>query len=513
MGKGGKNKSTKSNAKKKAGSSTGLHIETSPTIPYVDAALTSASVSGSNRRRSISLEPQSDIATPPVFATPPTSPLNYSLDLLPSPPPEIDQLLEPTPNSIISELELVEVEPVTPEPVASTSSTTALPPPVSNDVPVVTATDIMANNQEIAAIAELFSTMKKALGSMNGAFDKLEGQSEKMMSHGLDLQATQQLKELRATLQTQIQRQRLEVDEVRRLLESRVKAAIQAAIKERMREMVRQALRDIVKVKVRDELSHQLPEGLRQQVISHQRQILEVKTTLHNSEARRYNSLQTSTTANARLRPLLRPLPTPEQSPVYAPPISRSSSIRTNAQSTMPTPASTLSSMNSHLPSVPAPTPIKRSVSNPFTPSVTWTREPPTASTFFPPDLKSLFSLGPEDTRRLLREYGLASATATPALERPPKERALPSVDEESGSPGSDSDAEIYISIKKGKQKESDTEDEEDPEAHAADMNKFMAHIGVPFLMVPAPKDKGERVSTVSSNSRRRSLLTPLIIK
>ena len=166
------------------------------------------------------------------------------------------------------------------------------------------------------------------------------------------------------------------------------------------------------------------------------------------SEARRYNSLQTSTTTNAPLRPLLRPLPTPEQSPVV-PPISRSSSI--DSRTALPTPASAF-------PRVPAPTPIKRTSSNPF-------KEQPTISALFPADLRSLFALGPDATRKLLREYGLASEHSTPVMEKPPKDIRLPVVDEEAGVT---SDQENNSSGNE--------------EAHAADMNRFMAHIGVRYL-------------------------------
>jgi len=156
--------------------------------------------------------------------------------------------------------------------------------------------------------------------------------------------------------------------------------------------------------------------------------------------------------STARLRPLLRPLPTPEQSPV-APPITRSSSMGT---STLATPASAY-------PGVPAPTPIKRSTSGSFRID----RGPLTASTLFPEDLRSLFRLGPDETRKLLRDYGLVSAAPTPVVERPPpRDRALPSVDEELNS-GSDSE---------------NCSGDEGSEVHAADMNKFMAHIGVRWV-------------------------------
>jgi hypothetical protein len=70
--------------------------------------------------------------------------------------------------------------------------------------------------------------------------------------------------------------------------------------------------------------------------------------------------------------------------------------------------------------------------------------------------------MDPEQTRQLLRDYGLVSESPTPVIEVPPRDRALPGEVEEASSTGA--------------KKEPPGENEE---AHVADMNKFMAHIGV----------------------------------
>lgn len=113
--------------------------------------------------------------------------------------------------------------------------------------------------------------------------------------------------------------------------------------------------------------------------------------------------------------------------------------------STLPTPATAF-------PQGPAPTPIRRSASNPYR-SLTSETVPPSPSPFFPRDMTTLFALNPEETKRLLREYGLTSAVASPATEHPTRARGLSIVNEEAA--------------------------EEDPDVHARDLNKFMAHIGV----------------------------------
>lgn len=129
--------------------------------------------------------------------------------------------------------------------------------------------------------------------------------------------------------------------------------------------------------------------------------------------------------------------------------MSRSTSV--DNPSILPTPSSAY-------PHVPAPTPIRRIASNP-------TREPPTVSALFPPDLRTLFALGPEQTRQLLRDYGLVSESPTPLIETPPKDKGLPAIDEE-------------VSSTRAKNEHLG----ENEETHLADMNRFMAHIGVLLL-------------------------------
>jgi len=225
-----------------------------------------------------------------------------------------------------------------------------------------------------------------------------------------------------------------------------------------------------VEEKVRDQLCDQIPEDLRQQFVEHRRQILEIKTDLHNSEARRHNARLGRSSSTTRLRPLLRPLPTPEQSPT----------IIVTEDSAFNSPVSALPRIRA-----PAPTPIKRSTSYSFKGAET--PVPPTPSPRFPRDLKSLFQLGFEDAKTLLREYGLSSGVSSPAIPNP---KGPPDV----GASGS-----------------SHANGETNDEDHVKDMNKFMAHIGVPFLMIPPPKNQEIQSPTMSPTTRRR-MLRPLII-
>jgi hypothetical protein len=338
--------------------------------------------------------------------------------------------------------------------------------------PTISADDIIS--KDIVAIADMFTMMKKAMLMMTSTFDRFEIQTEKFASHSLDIKAAEQLSQVRKALDDQIARQKFEIEVLGEKLKTKIKEAVREKIRTQLYDIVKVSVGEKVEEKVREELSVQIPEDLRQQITEHRRQILEVKTDLHNSEARRYNAGLRRTSATTKLRPLLRPLPTPEQSPT----------IIVTEDSAFNSPVSALPSIRA-----PAPTPIKRSTSNSFKGAYSFeTVVPPTPSPRFPRDLKTLFSLGVEEARTLLREYGLTSGVSSPVTPRP---RGIPVVGDDGGS--------------------ADANGEMSDEGHVQDMNKFMAHIGVPYLMIPPPKGQEPQSFTMSPTTRRR-MLRPLII-
>lgn len=228
-------------------------------------------------------------------------------------------------------------------------------------------------------------------------------------------------------------------------------------------------------------------------------------------EARRYNASLRSASSDAPLRPLLRPVPTPEQSPY---PILVTSATDSSASArSLP--------FSEHL-RLPVRPPMRRSLSTRSTsstvPSVIsrsqslqMTAATPSVSALFPKDLRSLFSLDPGSTRTLLKEYGLPSCTPSPATEEPMYQFKPPSMPH---SPAAH---------KPPSPVEEESESEEDMKSHMTDMNTFMSHIGVrfdytfslmirltvshqvPFKMIPPPRSK-------ETNAEKRKKLAPLII-
>ncbi|KAG5645439.1 hypothetical protein DXG03_006263 [Asterophora parasitica] len=317
---------------------------------------------------------------------------------------------------------------------------------------------------DIVAIAELFATLKKTVATLHTTFDRLGTQTEKLAQLAPAMKADQQAN-FCAKLENQIVSHENTMQEVRRLLEDTIKDSLVDHLKSQVFGAIRES--------VAKELKIQIPEKLREQGKAHQREIVEVQTNLHNSDARRHNaSLRSPSMTTEPLRPLLRPLPSALQSPAY---------VSKRPWAAYPSMATAVPSPMTPFPGVPTPTPLTLKVPALMVPpgsNQVFELIPPTPSPLFPRDLGSLFALGPDAAKRLLQDYGLdstASAGPSPSIEKPRAKAPL---------------------TKTGLNTPEDSPKREE------DINKFMAHIGVPLLMVPAPKPKGHACTSTSPSPK-----------
>ena len=115
----------------------------------------SMSTSPADDKNASAQDPQSSLASPSPFRTPPTSPSTPAPDLLPM---------------------------------------ASVPEQHSLQDPIIAAEDIAS--PEILAIADVFATMKSALVSMTSAFDHLGAQTDKLMEIATDTKATQQVRRI-----------------------------------------------------------------------------------------------------------------------------------------------------------------------------------------------------------------------------------------------------------------------------------------------------------------------------
>ncbi|KII95749.1 hypothetical protein PLICRDRAFT_227669 [Plicaturopsis crispa FD-325 SS-3] len=306
-------------------------------------------------------------------------------------------------------------------------------------------------SDEILAVGELLATMKQTLATLGRTFEVLGDQTEKVGQLGPTLTAAHQLGVIRTQLAEQFVTQDQRIEKVKELVSDRLKKDLEEHLRDRIQPMINGAIEEVVQERVKEQLEARIPATFRQLPKSNKRQTLSVQTSLHNSEARRHNGLLTAASMNQPLRPLLRPYPI--QSPLQGPSNLLKPTIKVSSPTDVPpTPA---------IPSPPAPTPIAEVDGD--------TDDTPTPSPFFPRDLASLFALGPDSARLLVQEYGLIDQGQSPV-----EERQNISAARTPSTPGSGDSRE-------------------------ANLNRFMAHIGVPFKMVPAPASSPGSPSLVIS--------------
>ncbi|KAG6866225.1 hypothetical protein C0991_007250 [Blastosporella zonata] len=300
--------------------------------------------------------------------------------------------------------------------------------------------DMDGSTPDVQAIAELFATLKRTVSALHSTFDKLGTQVEKMAYLAPATQTKRQIEGIRFKLEQQITRHEKAMNDVQRLLE--------------------QAISDNLVDRLKADIYDVIHERVAQEVESRVRQ-----------EARRHNANLRSPSMDAeRLRPLLRPLPSALQSPAY---VLKQPFTANNSNIASPVTA---------FPAAPMPTPmVARIPAIVFPPGSKQVFElvPPTPSPLFPRDMRSLFALGPDAAKQLLNDYGLQNTSAAP-------------------SPSKTDGHRIRVATQTGLNTPVTSPVIEPHTTREEDINKFMAHIGVPYLMVPAPKPKsGPRLHLV----------------
>jgi len=288
-----------------------------------------------------------------------------------------------------------------------------------------------APTSDLLAVNELLSTMKSTLSALGKTFETLGEQTTKVAELGPAMEATHQVVLIRSQLTAQYARQDVRMQEVKTLLRDVLKEQLAETLRTRVHLLIQEKVEERVKENVRDQLHNQIPSNLRQEITHHKRQILQVQTSLHNSEARRHNALLSSTAAFSEpLRPLHRPYPT--QSPSSMPSMSLTTPV---SQTRTIVPSPNMSSAHTETTMLPEEI------------------EPPTPSPLFPRNIADLFAMSPDNARMLVADYGLVKDEGdTPG--------ASPANQNTSESPADTQDMHLNL-------------------------NRFMAHIGVPYQIVP----------------------------
>jgi len=214
------------------------------------------------------------------------------------------------------------------------------------------------------------NSIQNTLATLTVTCSVLGEQASRYADLGPAIDAGQKLAAFSKELNAQYDRQDQALRNMKDRLSTMYKGELARGINVRMEQRVQEKIAARVEEKVRDQLLKQIPANLQQEITHHKRQVLQIQTTLHNSEARRHNALLHIQDGSEQLRPLRRPFEQAATPPATA--------IPTPNSSPKSSPASALDSL-----------------------------EPPTPSPYFPKDVAHLVDLSPSEARRLVADYGL----------------------------------------------------------------------------------------------------------
>ncbi|KAK0455438.1 uncharacterized protein EV420DRAFT_1553625 [Desarmillaria tabescens] len=155
---------------------------------------------------------------------------------------------------------------------------------------------------DIEAVALLMRKLKEMNQQMKGMYESIETHTERAATLGPVIKAGEEIAMLKSNLEKQIIEHDAELTSVRKELDTRVKERLESRLRQYVTDEIRASVARKIENKVRQELEKQIPQDLRKQTNEHTRQMMEIKTHLHNSDARRINA---TLTRKEKLRPLI----------------------------------------------------------------------------------------------------------------------------------------------------------------------------------------------------------------
>ncbi|KAG7091042.1 hypothetical protein E1B28_010102 [Marasmius oreades] len=179
------------------------------------------------------------------------------------------------------------------------------------------ATPLEGISPEVLAMGKLIATMKDTVHALHEHFNILGKEMEQVAELAPAVKAAELVDKIRGEIQKQVKDREEKIAALKRELERRVEQEIREKLYNEAKSTIKDAVQRRVSEKVGRLLADQVPNDLRVQVAGHKRQILEIQTNLHNTEARRFNSSLQSPTDS--FRPLRRPaLPESVETPATA---------------------------------------------------------------------------------------------------------------------------------------------------------------------------------------------------
>lgn len=160
---------------------------------------------------------------------------------------------------------------------------------------------------DTAAVRELLVMMKSTLGTLGATFETLNTQSDKFTNLGPSVDSARQISLLRKQIKQQDKKQDARVTEVKHMIKDVLKDHIANDMRAQIEEQIREEIAMQVKKEVAAQIVEHLPISLQEQAEQSKRQLLEVKQSLVNSEARRANSVLRANNLDDPLTQVLKP--------------------------------------------------------------------------------------------------------------------------------------------------------------------------------------------------------------
>ncbi|KAJ4483615.1 hypothetical protein J3R30DRAFT_1809066 [Lentinula aciculospora] len=139
---------------------------------------------------------------------------------------------------------------------------------------------------ESQALAKMFGQTQQIIQAIHGTYDILEKLTKFFAKAGPAIRAADKLEELRRKLQGQQKEYEAQLE----LLEEKLSKQLQEAIKRDLRDKALELVKKRIQEEIANSVNKEIPAELHNQTARHESQMLEVGTSVYNSEARAQNT-------------------------------------------------------------------------------------------------------------------------------------------------------------------------------------------------------------------------------
>ncbi|EKM53463.1 uncharacterized protein PHACADRAFT_259872 [Phanerochaete carnosa HHB-10118-sp] len=292
------------------------------------------------------------------------------------------------------------VLPMTPKSQGARSPATDTAPLTTEEAPFEKDPTV---RRDLEVVDELLGTMRQMLGTLSSTVDTLGEQTIKVATLPAAMAAVHQIASAKDQLDAHQKQQEENMMAFKQLLLDEVRTRLYTRLKDTASAIVQEIIQKEIAERVRKQLRMQIPQSMRDEVLRYKHQIMEVQVSLRNSEARRHNALIRTNSPEEPLRPLLRPPPSLEE--LFA---------RDTLQADGHRKSSGIGDSDKRSASAASPS-TRRHKASSVSSTVQGRRarlsaldlDIPTPSPLFPRDLTALARLNTDETRELMRDYGL----------------------------------------------------------------------------------------------------------